>query len=96
MIYSNPQYEFKNIERLKICVHWMRKQITERKKCAISSKLMSAKASTVCITLMHIIPLYAAAYLNAYAGKLFKTSKLSNCPDYTLAQISEPNLIPFC
>jgi len=58
---------------------------------------MSANASTVCVTLMNIIPLYAAAaYLNAYAGKLFKTSKLSNCPDYTLAQISEPNLIPFC
>lgn len=51
-------------------------------------------SAIACVTLMHISPQCAAPYLNAYASKTFKTSKLSNGPDYMLAQISEPNLIP--
>lgn len=71
---------------------WENKSQEEKK---VYNELQPYFCNSIYVSLWYSIsPQCVGAYLNAYAGKTFKTSKLSNGPDYVRAQISEPNLIP--
>lgn len=84
MIYSNPQYEFKNIETQKNALSFQIKvfvQYTSSENKSLEEKSVEFASTTIYVSLWYIYGhslKCVAAYLNAYAVKVIKTSKMSN------------------